>query len=103
MIAPFSKDAAAGLCKHLLPILQYELHFGNAIESQGESDWEYGTWRLVVLARPFHKRWRSSLLRRYVHVHDPHYWEDEYNCRWHKHCLAAAWQTARGCGRRPRS
>lgn len=89
------------LCGHLRPILDGELLQGNAVESSGRNAWGGEVKLLVLLERPFHSRWRTSLFVGYVHVHDPHYWEDEYNCRWHRHCVAAAWQTGAGCGRLP--
>lgn len=87
------------LCSHLRPLLLKELNRGNAIESSGAGGFGGRVRLLVILERPFSERWKTSRLVEYAHVHDPHYWEDEYNCLWHKDCLAAAWQTGRGCGK----
>ena len=65
-----------GLSPSIEKILNKELKNGNSI-AQASKGWSSENSLLIILQRPFKKRYRFTSLR-YTHVNDPHYWKEEY-------------------------
>ena len=68
----------------LQAILKSELARGNRIAEIG--DWPPGCDLLVILSRPFARRYVLAPGVSYRALDDPHYWKAEYRCG--RECLA---------------
>ena len=68
----------------LQAILKSELARGNRIAEVG--DWPPGCDLLVILSRPFARRYMPAPGVTYRDIDDPHYWKAEYS--YERECLA---------------
>lgn len=77
---------AAALAAPLRDILRAELARGNRIAEI--ADWPPVCELLVILERPFRKRYALTAGLDYADIDDPHYWKAEYRHDGGRHCLA---------------